>query len=383
MLDLLMAKRPMQPDAVRFAIGLATLCIALPWPNVETGPLADESTGRAITVATWGGPYQYSQEKAYFEPFTKEFGIDINIERYDGGLVELRRQVGNGETKWDLIDMTMADNRAACRQGLLERIDHAILLPAPDGTPAEQDFIDGALTECAVSPIVYAMVVAYNRDAFPGNRPSRIEDLFDLERFPGTRSLQKVPEANLEWALRSYGVPREDLYQSLSTRRGLWLAFERLDDIRDHVRWWTTVNTPLELLVSGEVTMASAFNGRAFDAAVIHGHPIEIIWDAQIYELGAWGIPKGTRNLDDVLTFVRFATGTRPLADQTRYIPYGPARRSSMELVSTHAETGVDIRHHLPTNPMHFGTAIRKDTEWYASLYDRIKVRFDEWLTRQ
>ena len=137
----------------------------------------------------------------------------------------------------------------------------------------------------------------------------------------------------------------------------------------------------MDLLVSGDVTMASAYNGRAFDAAVINGHPIEIIWDAQIYELGAWGIPKGTQNLDDALAFIRFATGTRPLADQTKYIPYGPARQSSMKLVSTHAETGVNIHHHLPTNPVHFGAAIQKDTEWYGSLYDRIKVRFDSWLT--
>ncbi|MDE0698391.1 MAG: extracellular solute-binding protein [Boseongicola sp.] len=380
--DLLKVARQMQSGPVRAAI--PALCIVMSWPNAEAGPSADESTGRAITVATWGGPYQYSQEKAYFEPFTKMSGIDINIDRYDGGLAELRRQVGSGETNgWDLVDMTMADNRAACKQGLLERIDHGILLPAPDGTQAEQDFIDGALTECGVSQIVYAMIIAYNRDAFPGDRPTRIEDLFDLERFPGARSLQKGPEANLEWALRSYGVPREDLYQSLSTRRGLWLAFERLEDIREHVRWWTSVSTPMKLLVSGEVTMASAYNGRAFDAAVIQGHPVEIIWDAQIYELGAWGIPKGTRNLDEALEFIRFATGTQPLADQTKYIPYGPARRSSMKLVSTHAETGVDIRQHLPTYPVHFGTAILKDTEWYASLHDRIKVRFDRWLTRR
>ena len=94
--------------------------------------------------------------------------------------------------------MTMADNRAACNQGLLEPIDHSMLLPALDGTPADQDFVDGALTECGVSQIVYAMVVAYNRDAFPGERPARMKDIFDIRRFPGKRALQKLPEANLE-----------------------------------------------------------------------------------------------------------------------------------------------------------------------------------------
>ena len=130
--------------------------------------------------------------------------------------------------------------------------------------------------------------------------------------------MQKLPEANLEWALRSYGVPREDLYQLLSTERGLRLAFERLDSIRDEVIWWTTIEQPVDLLVSGEVVIASQYNGRLFDAAVMSGHPIEIVWDAQIYELGTWGVPRGAPKLDEVLEFIRFATGTRPLVDQAK-----------------------------------------------------------------
>ena len=357
------------------ALGVVSLWLAGPAAHA-----ASEGSDRTITVATWGGPYEHSQVKAYFEPFTKKTGIGIEIERYEGGLDALRRQVGGDEITWDLVDMTMADNRAACRQGLLEPIDHSMLLPALDGTPAGEDFVDGALTECGVSQIVYAMVIAYNRDAFPGERPARMKDIFDTRRFPGKRALQKLPEGNLEWALRSYGVPREDLYHLLSTERGLRLAFDRLDDIRDQVIWWTSVDQPVELLVTGEAVIASHYNGRLFDAAVIHGHPIETIWDAQIYELGSWGVPRGTPRLEEVLEFIRFATGTRPLADQAKYISYGPARRSSMQLVSTHAKTGVDMRPHLPTSPANFGTAILKDTEWYGSLYDRIKARFDAWL---
>lgn len=51
-----------------------------------------------------------------------------------------------------------------------------------------------------------------------------------------------------------------------------------------------------------------------------------------------------------------------------------------MRLVSTHTEIGVDMRPHLPTSSANFRTAILKDTEWYASLHDRISARFDEWL---
>lgn len=334
----------------------------------------------AITIVSWGGPYERSQTKAYFEPFTAQTGIQINIEEYGGGLAELRKQVNEDNVTWDLVDMTMTDNRAACKQGLLEPIDHSMLAPAPDGTPAKEDFIDGALTRCGVTQIVYATVLAYNRDAFPGERPSRMIDFFDLQRFPGKRALQKVPEANLEWALMSYGVPRQDLYNLLSTERGLRLAFDRLDSIKDHIIWWTDTTQPKKLLMEGEAVMVSQYNGRLFDAAVMQGHPIEIVWDAQVYELATWGIPKGASKRKEVEQFIQFATGTKPLAEQARYIAYGPARKSSMKLVSTHAENGVDMRPHLPTHPANFQTAILKDAEWYASLYDRIKQRFNEWL---
>ena len=338
--------------------------------------------GREITVVSWGGPYEESQLLAYFRPFTAQTGIGIRIERYNGGLAELRRQIEKGPVTWDVVDMTMADNRTACEQGLLESFDHSVLLPAPDGTPAHRDFIDGSLTECGVTQIVYAMVVAYNSRAFPGEKPERLRDIFDLERFPGKRALRRTPEANLEWALMSYGVPRQDLYRLLSTERGLRLAFRRLEAIRDHIIWWVDISDPVELLTSGEAVIASNYNGRLFDAAVVQGHPIDIIWDAQVYEMGVWGIPRGTPRREDAINFIRFATGTQPLAEQARYIAFGPARKSSMKLVSTHAVTGVDMRPPMPTFPANFETAILKDTEWYASLHDRIQARFDDWLAK-
>ena len=368
----------MPQRAIRSVANHWTAFAAVLW---LAGAGTSAASDRTLTVATWGGAYEYSQKKAYFEPFASKTGIRIRTARYNGGLAELRRQRRSGAIAWDVIDMTKADNRAACKLGLLEPIDHSILLPAMDGTPADRDFVDGALTECGVSHIVYATVIAYNRNAFPGERPSRIQDLFDTRRFPGKRALQKIPDANLEWALRSYGVPRQEIYPLLSTERGLRLAFRKLDSIRSQTIWWSKVERPVELLVAGKAVIASQYNGRLFHAAVVEGQPIEIVWDAQVTELGALAIPKGTSRLPDALRFIQFATGTRPLADQAKYIAYGPARRSSMKLVSRHVRTGVNMRPHLPTDPANFNTAIQKDTGWYASLHDRITERFHAWLS--
>ncbi|HSH41195.1 MAG TPA: ABC transporter substrate-binding protein [Arenicellales bacterium] len=334
----------------------------------------------SLTILTWGGAYERSQRKAYFEPFTERTGIEIRTEQYNGGIEALREKVQSGNLPWDLIDVVKSDSIEACERGLLEPIDHDALPPAPDGTPAVEDFYPGALTRCAVAEVIYSTVLAFDVRAFPGVKPRTVSALFDLERFPGKRSLQRRPIAVLEWALRSYGVPRQEIYNLLSTERGLDLAFARLDRIKDQVIWWEDGAVPARLLAEGKVVMASGYNGRFFEAAVNDGQPIQTLWDAQLYDYSLLAIPAGAPNADGARRFLRFATASERLAAQARYISYGPARRSAMNQVWKHAATGIDVRPHLPTYPPNFARAIRKDHEWYARMGDRLRERFAAWL---
>lgn len=335
-----------------------------------------------LTIVSWGGAYERSQIEAYFKPFTAATGIEIQIERYNGGINELRQQVQSGQLTWDVVDMVIADNILACDLGLLEPINHASLAAAADGTPAAEDFIEGAFTQCGVTQIISATVLAFNGDAFPGEKPSTIKDLFNIKKFPGKRALQKSPIANLEWALLAYGVPREELYGLLSTERGLQLAFAKLDQIKEHIIWWQEGSEPPRLLASGEAVIASGYNGRLFNAAVVEGQAVTIIWDGQLYDYDAWGIVKGTPRHERAMQFIQFATSTQALADQAKYIAYGPARKSSAKLIWRHALSGIDVRPHLPTYPANFRTAIRKDHEWYARTQVRLIERFEAWLVQ-
>ena len=90
---------------------------------------------------------------------------------------------------------------------LLVEIDPTTLPPAPDGTPATEDFLDGAILPCAISSIVWSTVYAYDDSKFPGAKPSSIADFFDTKKFPGKRGLRKNPKPNLEFALIADGVP--------------------------------------------------------------------------------------------------------------------------------------------------------------------------------
>lgn len=340
---------------------------------------AAAAEGETLTVVSWGGVYEESQRIAYFEPFERATGTKVEVLRYEGNLEDLRGELENGETEWDVIDLVSANARQGCREGLLRPLDPDILPPAPDGTPAREDFIEGALLRCAVVQLVFSTVVAYDERTFPGEKPGNIEDLFDLERFPGKRALRKDSAAVLEWALSSYGVPRSQLYDLLSTRRGMELAFRRLESIRDEIVWWQDPAEPARLLKEGEVAMASGYNGRFHDIRS-EGVPVSIIWDNQILDYDAWAIPAGSDQPELAEEFIAFATQPERMAEQVRHIPYGPSRHSAMRRLGLDQETLAPITAQLPTAKHHLDTAIWEDSEWYARTASFRQRLFESWL---
>ena len=336
----------------------------------------------AITVVSWGGAYTASQVEAYHKPFTTETGIAINSEDYNGGLAQVRAQVEANNVTWDVVDVEMSDAVRGCDEGLLEPIDLSMLPPAPDGTPASEDFIDGALMDCAVANIVWSTIYAYDKDKFAGSPPGTMADFFDIAKFPGKRGMRKSPKANLEMALIADGVPPGEVYEALGTRAGIDRAFAKLDSIKDSVVWWEAGAQPPQMLADGEVVMTTAYNGRIFNAQVKENRNFAIVWDGQIFDVDLFVVPKGAKNREAAMRFVAFATGTKPLADQAKYISYGPARKSSAPFVSTYAGTDIDMKPHMPTAPENFKTALQNDFEWWADHQDEMNEKFNAWLAK-
>jgi putative spermidine/putrescine transport system substrate-binding protein len=330
----------------------------------------------SLTVISWGGAYTRSQVKAYHEPFTKKTGVQILSEDYNGGLAQIKAQVESGNIRWDLVDLELSDAVRGCDEGLLEPIDPSVLPPAPDGTPASEDFIPGTIVDCAVGEIVWSTVVAFDSTKFPEQRPWTIKDFFDVEKFPGKRGLRKTPRVNLEWALMADGVPTDQVYEVLATEEGVDRAFKKLEQIKDHAVWWEAGAQPPQLLADGEVAMTSAYNGRLYNAMFKEKKPFVIIWDGQVWDIDLWGIVKGTPNLATALEFLIFSTDTIQLANQAKYISYGPVRRSSMEKVNA------KVKPHLPTSPDNFANSLQNDYEWWADNQQEMDERFTAWLAR-
>ncbi len=357
-----------------FSIALLSILLIIPSAVV----LADD----AITVTSFGGAYTKSQMEAHYKPFTEKTGIKVNSVDYTGGIAQIRAQVESGNVTWDVVDVETQDLTAACDEGLLETIDLSKVPPGADGISATQDFIPGAIHECGVGNIIWSTIIAYDTTKFPGEKPSKLADFFDLKKFPGMRGLSKRPNHVIEYALMADGVASEDVYKVLSTQEGVDRAFAKLDTIKDSVLFWETYAQGPQMLADGEVLMTIAANGRIFNAIVKEKKPFAIIWDHQIYNMDYYVVPKGSRNLENALKFVLFATTSRALADQTKYISYGPVRKSSLPYITTYYGTDVSMKPHMPTDPDNFKNALANSPEWWADNQDEMIKRYNVWMTK-
>jgi len=339
---------------------------------------AQDGEQEPLTVVSWGGVYTESQEYAYYEPYTEETGVPIERVDYDGNFDDVIEQVESGEIDWQLVDVTLADAIRGCNGGYLEPIPPSILPPAPDGTPAMEDFLPNTLHECAVGLILWSTLFVYDIDQFPEDqRPDSIEHVFQPDEYPGERGFRRTPRNTLEYALMGSGVPPDEVYAVMATDEGIDRAFDALDGIRDSIRWWEDGATPQEWLANDEVSMTAAYNGRAFNRIVQEGENWDYIWDGQIWEIDLWVVPRGAPDLARILDFVAFSTSTRPLAEQTEVVSYAPARRSSLPLVRSEYQT------HMPTAPGNFRNALQNNFEWWADNQERMDERFEAWLASE
>lgn len=322
-----------------------------------------------ITVVSWGGAYQDSVRKAFFEPFMKESGGKIVEEEFNGEIAKVRAMVESGNVTWDVVENDSQTTMASCAEGIVEKIDWDKLGLKRD------DFISADASECVVPSILYSTVLAYDTTKVK-TPPTSIKAFFDLENYPGKRGLQKSAFVNLEWALIADGVDVKDVYDVLSTPEGVDRAFAKLDTIKKDVVWWEAGAQPPQLLADGQVILTSAWNGRIYKAAHEDKKPFAVLWDHQALDWQGWNVVKGSKNRDEAYKFIAFAGRADRQADQTNYISYGPGNKLAI------ADTNPKITPDLPTNPENMKTGFIVNAKFWADNLDALRERFNVWVAQ-
>ena len=320
-----------------------------------------------LTVTTWAGVYGRAQAAAQMQPYGIAHRVNVRIAQWSGDLDEIRRAVKTSQYTSDVYDLELPAAITACREGLLEPLDPASLPPGADGTPAAQDFYRGMTSECFVASAIYAQMIVCDNCEMPAD----IGQVFGAVAQGAKIALQRSARVNLEMALLADGVAADQVYATLATPEGVARAFARLDTIKANIVWWDAMNEPVAMLKDGRAQFAAALT-----ASVAAAEGLTIL-PQQFYEADVLAVPRGTPRKEMALDYVKYATGSAPLAGIARFAPFMPPRRSSMALVQQ-----------LPPAPEAAFVLSQKgmmeksfaiDNDWWREHGDALQARFRFW----
>ena len=333
--------------------------------------------GHSLVFASWGGAYQSAQRQAYGIPFEDQFGIEV-IDDGTPLLGRVRAMEASGNITWHVFDQGTGTIHNLGRNGSLEDLDFSII--------DNRDFLEVLKAPyTAGGGITWGEVWAYNSDVYPeGNRPTTMTDFYDPEKFPGRRSWAYYPHGEMKFVLLS---ENPELVNTAEGRASLSAlnpeqvdrAFELFVEYQDQVDliWQTGSDCP-QLLISGDLDMCTAWNGRIYDATK-EGAPIEICWECgHLINTDGWGIIKGLKDQDPeafdlAQLFMAWTSLPEINARISQFITYGPINIKS--LVTLNEPEYDDVRDQLPSSSSNIPTAILNDEE-HASVHD------DEWRER-
>ena len=321
------------------------------------------SSAYAVTVVSWGGAYTMSQKLGYGDPAAAKLGIPVDWVDYSGGLSEIKAQKEAGAITWDIVDLYAMDTINGCDEGLFVEFDFdKDFGPGADGVKASDDFFTGGknpLTEhpggmpskCAVGNILYSWVYAYNHDTIGKKKPKTVKDFFNTKKFPGKRGIYNSPVAFLEVALAADGIKPgkggakikpgkggAKIYAALKTEAGVTRAINKVkalcEDPNGGCVFWSAGAKPPELLISGEVVMATGWNGRFFNA-IMTGAPLTQVWDGQGLDYQYMSMVKGGPNDANgkAMKVLKEMMSTEGLAGSAKHIAYSPFRKSSLAVI--------------------------------------------------
>jgi putative spermidine/putrescine transport system substrate-binding protein len=346
--------------AVLFIFGLVTVFSVLSTPLTS---LAEEQ----VIIAEWGGALGDALKKAYYDPFEKETGIKV-VQASGPDPAKTKAMVDSGNVEWDVIEHSMTEIGMLGSQGYFEPIDYSYF-----DEETRDNLAEVYRNKFGVGGFIWCWVLAYSTEAFTkDNHPSGWADFWNVEKFPGPRSLESGSGGDpppLEMALLADGVTADKVYP-IDTKRG----FESLTKIRPHiVKWWTGGAQPGQMLVDGEVVLSSAFSGRIVQLRQ-QGAKVDLDYNQGISSTDYWVVPKGAPNKENAMKLVAFMSRAEPQAEFAKAIPYGPVNGKAYEHIDD------SVARMLPSHPDNLKNLIAFDHDWWAENRMSAQEMWEKWV---
>jgi putative spermidine/putrescine transport system substrate-binding protein len=326
---------------------------------------ASAALARDLTVVARGKTMQEALAHAVASPFTAATDLPVQLESWDGGLDTLRNQLKAPDSTWDLVEVNAEELATGCNEGLFEKLDWSAI-------GGKDHYLAGGVSDCGVGAAVTTLVLAWDRDKFPAS--PGWADFWDVAKYPGKRGLYKGVRGNLEFALIADGVSPPDVYKVLATSDGVDRAFRKLDQLKPYIVWWQTEAEAAHILSSGDVLMTTAPASRIVVADLVDHRNFGVQWNAGLYQVDSWAVPKGSPNLRQAQQFLYFAGMPAVEARLFESTGIGGLAKGANDGLAPDAQAL------SPTTQANLNSAVRLDTGFWRDNLAKLQQRFDTWM---
>jgi putative spermidine/putrescine transport system substrate-binding protein len=318
-----------------------------------------------VVISGWGGATQRAMRDAFFDPFTRATGIEVQEHVYgSSGLARLKAQLQHGTPQVDLLDGPPFWPSIGKAQDLVQSIS----VPGID----KAAFLKGAIDSHSFgySTVSYGITRLSKR----GSAARSWSDFWNVERYPGRRSLfGPVVARHLEYALMANGEDVRDVYPL--TPEKVDIAFQKLGLIKPHIKLWYQTPAQCErLLLEQQIDCVEFLNGRAFFLKD-RGVPLEFEWNQAVLNESVFVLTKNAPNQEHALSFLRFIAEAAPQAHFARLIHYGPTNLKALKLIEDPV-----ILQRLPTFEPNLAKQLVLDSQWWGQHHQALSARWSQFL---
>ena len=179
------------------------------------------------------------------------------------------------------------------------------------------------------------------------------------------------PNYVIEASLLATGMQLGDVYP-LTTDK-LNLAYQKLEEIRDHVVWYETGGQGARLFEENQVDVGMFYGGDAFGLEIEAGEAV-VVWNQGIYTRDYWLIPANAPNKNNATELIKFAVQAERQARFSERTGYGPVAPNAISLISA------DALPKLPSVEPQKSSQLSYDYIWWGKNDDEQLARWTAWL---
>jgi putative spermidine/putrescine transport system substrate-binding protein len=338
---------------------------ALLSPLAAIAPDLAKAAEPPVTYFTYGGAWKKAIMGAFGEAFTKKTGMPVQYQE-PYSFAKLRAMHEARAQQIDICGLNGTDVYVAGRLKMITPIDWSVVDKSVlDPQQLHHQNVIGCSSQ--------SMNVCYSKKKWPGeNHPNSWADFWNVEKFPGRRSLRRDALWTMEAAAKADGI-KDDAFYPLDVDR----VFRSLDRIKPHIKtWWSDNSQSQQLMEQDEVDLIYMTNGRATQSILDHKAPYEMVWNEAIYSghSEGWIVPVGCPNPKGGMKFLDIVGRPEYQAVFARLLYYAPQNPKAISLLDA------DLAKLMPSYPDNEKVAHTVNYQWWADNIARVQRRFEQWV---